>query len=95
MHRHPSDGLMVLATDGPETAAPASFLSKGWSAVNDERRADAGAQPVVRLVVEDVEGVANLYIPCPACRAPIAVDRPLEALPPTLSCPACSAVLVR
>ncbi|HEX4679785.1 MAG TPA: hypothetical protein VH210_11365 [Gaiellaceae bacterium] len=63
--------------------------------MNNERRADAGHRPGAPRLVEDTDGVANLYIPCPACRAPIAVDRPLAALPLTLTCPACSAVLAR
>jgi hypothetical protein len=45
--------------------------------------------------MEDIDQLASLYIPCPACRAPIAVDLPEETLPRTLTCSACTAVLVR
>jgi hypothetical protein len=63
--------------------------------VNDERRVDAGEYFGGPRVIEETEPLASLYIPCPACRAPIAVDLPDEPLPRTLTCPACSAVLVR
>jgi hypothetical protein len=63
--------------------------------VNDERQVDFGEELAGPRLVEDLRAPASLYIPCPACRAPIAIDEPLEELPSTLTCPACSAVIVR
>jgi hypothetical protein len=86
---------MVRATGGAGIAALASFLSKGGRAVNNERQADVGGLSARQPVIEGGDDVANLYIPCPVCRAPIAVDEPSEALPRTLTCLACAAVLIR
>jgi hypothetical protein len=47
------------------------------------------------LFAIDAHEGAHAYIPCAACRGPIAIDNPSDPLPRRLMCDGCGTVLER
>jgi hypothetical protein len=63
--------------------------------LQEQRRLDVVEDDGLGDTQPETPAGPQAFIPCPVCRAPIAIENPSEPLPRSLTCGACGTLLER